>query len=69
MRAKFISYANLLKFMQKIPSDENMSSTNVRIDVKTRDRIARHGKYGDSMDTILNRILDFYEKHQDKKPE
>lgn len=52
----------------KSTSDEEMSSTNIRVDVETRDRIAKLGKYGDTADTILKRVLDFYEKeHKDKK--
>ncbi len=38
---------------------------SIRISEKTKNRIEKHGKYGDSIDSILVRILDEYEK---KKP-
>lgn len=37
-----------------------MSDTNIRVNVKTRDRLASIGKYGDSMDDIINRCIDAY---------
>ncbi len=36
--------------------------TTVRIEKATHDRIASHGRTGETYDKILNRILDKYEK-------
>ena len=35
--------------------------TSIRIKDKTKQRLAKHGKYGDSIDAIINRVLDAYE--------
>jgi len=32
--------------------------TSIRIEEKTKARLAKHGKYGQTMDEILNTILD-----------
>ena len=32
--------------------------TSIRIEEKTKDRLAKLGKYGETMDDILNRLLD-----------
>lgn len=32
--------------------------TTMRIEQKTKDRLAKHGKYGQTMDDILNEVLD-----------
>jgi hypothetical protein len=54
-------------FMETISSDAQMPSTNIRVDTKTRDRIARLGSYDDTADKILRRVLDFYEEHHKPK--
>lgn len=64
----FNKFAPLFIFMESNP--ETMPTTNIRVDLKTRDRLAKLGKYGDSMDTILVRVIDYYEdghKHETKK--
>lgn len=35
-----------------------MSATTIRISEKTRDRLAKYGKFGESYDTLINRVLD-----------
>ena len=69
LQTTFIRFAALFILMQTNPVTENpMSSTNIRVDVETRDRIAKLGGYDDTADMILRRVLDFYEKqHKDKK--
>jgi hypothetical protein len=37
--------------------------TTIRITQKTKDRLAKHGKYGDTMDVIINDVLDEVESH------
>ena len=43
------------------------SVKNIRIHFKTYDRLGKAGKYGDTADDIVNRLLDFYEKHEGKQ--
>jgi hypothetical protein len=60
-------FAPLFMPMETNLHDESMGSTNIRVDTETRDRIARLGTYDDTADTILRRVLDFYEKEAPKK--
>jgi hypothetical protein len=39
-----------------------VKSITIRINDTTRDRIAKYGKYGQSIDLIINNILDEVEK-------
>lgn len=43
------------------------SVKNIRIYFQTYDRLGKIGNYGDTMDDIVNRLLDFYEGHGGKK--
>lgn len=40
----------------------DMSFTNVSINTKTKERLKKHMKYGDSFDSIINDLLDKVEK-------
>lgn len=41
--------------------------TNIRLNVRTRDQLAEIGKYGESMDDIVKRLLAFWnEGHKEK---
>lgn len=42
-----------------------VKSITIRINDTTKDRIVKYGKWGQSLDTVLNNILD--ELEQDKK--
>jgi hypothetical protein len=46
-----------------------VSSITIRINDTTKDRIAKYGKWGQSLDTILNNILDELEKKGRKAEE
>ena len=46
-----------------------VKSITVRINDITRDRIAKWGKYGQSLDTVLNHILDEMDKKAAKADE
>jgi hypothetical protein len=63
-----ILFAPVYILMETNSVTENpMSSTNIRVDVDTRDRIAKLGTYEDTADKILRRVLDFYEQaHKEK---
>jgi hypothetical protein len=41
--------------MQTIP--EAMTTTNIRVDVKTKDKVSALGKHGDSFNSILVMLL------------
>lgn len=44
--------------------------TTIRVGVKTKNRILKHELVkGEVYDSILNRVLDFYEKHHNNKKE
>jgi hypothetical protein len=51
------------KMIAAIPQDllSNSSSTAVRVRRITRDRIYKYGKFQETFDQVLNRILDDYE--------
>jgi hypothetical protein len=40
---------------------------NIRVYFDTYERLGKIGNYGDTMDTIVNRLLDFYEKNGGKQ--
>jgi hypothetical protein len=41
--------------------------TTIKIDKKTRDQLVDLGKKNESYDTIVNKLIDFYEQKRDKK--
>lgn len=45
----------------EIITDE-MTTTNIRIDLKTKDRLSARGKHGDSFNSIIERLLDETDK-------
>ncbi len=38
--------------------------TTIRVAKKTRDRLARHGQFGQTIDDVVNRVLDTVEEQQ-----
>lgn len=44
-------------------------SVTMRVNDSTRDRIAKYGKWGQSLDTVLNNILDELDKKLSKADE
>jgi hypothetical protein len=38
--------------------------TTIRVARKTRDRLARHGRFGQTVDDVVNRVLDTVEEQQ-----
>jgi len=44
-----------------------MPLTTIKIQTETRDRLADLGKKSESYDTILNRLIDFYQEHSKNK--
>ena len=47
-------------------TESTPQETTVRVLTDTKARIAAAGKYGETIDDILRRILDVYEAHQVK---
>lgn len=43
-----------------------MPHTNISINVRTKEKLKKLGVYGDSMDKIINRLIEFYEKKNNK---
>jgi hypothetical protein len=41
-----------------------MPTTSMKVQMNTRDRLMDLGKKGESYDTIINRLIDFYKQHQ-----
>jgi hypothetical protein len=44
-----------------------MPLTSIKIQMTTRDRLVDLGKKNDSYDTIINKLIDYYEESQGKK--
>ena len=40
------------------------SHTTLRLKTSTLKRLTKHGKYGDSMDSIINSVLDIVENNR-----
>ena len=38
---------------------------NITIKPETKERLLKIGKMSDSMDTLINRLLDIYEQHEE----
>ncbi len=57
-----IMLAMQYKLMETI--SEEMATTNIRIDLKTKDRLSALGKHGDSFNSIIERLLDERETRQ-----
>jgi len=43
--------------------------TTLMVKKRTRDKLAKLGEYGDSMDDIINKLLEKSKKSAEKKPE
>jgi len=41
--------------------------TNIRVNTRTRDQLADIGKYGDSMDDIVKRLVVSFREYEDLK--
>ena len=44
-----------------------MALTTIKIQTETRDKLADLGKKSESYDTIVNRLINFYESHKKKE--
>jgi hypothetical protein len=44
-----------------------MALTTIKIQTETRDKLADLGKKSESYDTIINRLIDFYQAHSKKE--
>jgi len=44
-----------------------MPQTSIKIQMSTRDRLVELGKKNESYDTIINKLIDFYQKTQNVK--
>lgn len=41
--------------------------TSIRVKISTREKMRQFGKFGESYDDIINRLIEFYQtKHKDK---
>ena len=46
---------------------EQMPQTSIKIQMSTRDRLVELGKKNESYDTIINKLVDFFQEEQTKK--
>ena len=46
---------------------EQMPQTSIKIQMSTRDRLVELGKKNESYDTIINKLIDFFQEEQTKK--
>ena len=49
---------------ESIVAGEAMGKTTIQIEEETRDRLKDIGKMGDSYDSVIRRLLDFYAEHK-----
>ena len=43
-----------------------MKTTLIRVSLETKEELSKLGKYGDSMDSIIKRLIDRYKKDAKK---
>ena len=48
-------------------SNAEPMDTNIRVNTRTRDQLADIGKYGDSMDDIVKRLIVSFREYEDLK--
>lgn len=48
-------------------NDPQMPYTSIKIQMETRDDLKELGKMGDTWDTVIKRLIQFYREHQDLK--
>lgn len=54
--------------MDPITTREVMTDkVTLKIEAATRDRLKKHGGMGDTFDTVICRLLDYYEKRNRKE--
>jgi hypothetical protein len=46
---------------------DEMPVTSIKIQMSTRDRLVDLGKKNESYDTIINKLVDFYQSKKDEK--
>lgn len=46
----------------KVTKMKQEKITTIKVRVSTRDRLAKHALYGDTMDIVINRIIDKAER-------
>ena len=56
-------YDNYIIMPTDTTSNE-MSLTSIKIQTGTRDRLVEMGKKNESYDTIINKLINFYQEHQ-----
>jgi hypothetical protein len=50
--------------MKPTTTTDEMSLTSIKIQPGTRDRLVELGKKNESYDTIINKLIDFYQEHR-----
>jgi hypothetical protein len=50
--------------MAHVTTSEAMSLTSIKIQPNTRDRLVDLGKKNESYDTIINKLIDFYQENR-----
>ncbi len=58
-----IEYTNYIH-MISVNNADQMPQTTIRIQTATRDRLVDLGKKNESYDTIINKLVDFYENRR-----
>lgn len=48
-------------------TENEMPQTSIKIQMSTRDRLVELGKKNESYDTIINKLINFYEEHNERK--
>ena len=48
-------------------TNAEIMDTNIRVNVRTRDHLAEIGKYGESMDDIVKRLIASFNEYEDVK--
>ena len=51
---------------EEIGTKDGKRATNIRVYEDTKEDFEKCGKYGDSADSILKRLINFYKKWKDK---
>jgi predicted DNA-binding protein len=52
--------------MRKKTDDEKVKATNIRLHDKTKKKLEALGKFGDTHDTIIDRLIDYYNEQSGK---
>lgn len=53
--------------MDTVETYDQMTTTSIKVQMSTRDRLVEHCKKNESYDTFINKLLDEYEDNLKKK--